>query len=128
MAKACALEWDVLRTMLRAAVEDSVVSDWFCSVIPLTDVHPPVNAWPDVLDLIADSFADNVCATTRHRDRKSAPSWQDLATDTQVAVWVDVLLHDLWTNDEDDHRPTMPDHVLRQLHAAIQWTRTTSDE
>lgn len=128
MAKASALEWDGLRTMLRAAVEDPVVSDWFCGVIPLTDVHPPVNAWPDVLDLIADSFADNVCATTRRRDRKSATSWQDLATETQVAVWVDVLLHDLWTDDKDDPRPTMPDLALRHLHDAIQHTRTAPDQ
>lgn len=124
VAKASALEWGSLRAVLRSAVDDPVVSDWFSSVIPLNDVHPPVNAWPEVLDLIADTFADNVCATTRRRDHKSATSWHALATETRVSVWVDVLLQDLWTNSEDDPRPAMPDHVLRHLRAAIQRTRT----
>lgn len=128
MSSASAVDWDNLRSMLRSAIDDPSVSDWFSSVIPLTDVHPPVTAWSDVLDLIADTFADDVCATTSRRDRKGATSWQDLATTTRVASWVDVLLHDLWSNDEDDPRPTMPGHVLRQLHAAIQRTRTTPDE
>lgn len=128
MAKAPALEWDDLRAILRSAVDDPVVSDWFSSVIPVIDVHPPVRGWPEVLELIADSFADNVYATTRRRDLKGATSWHALATDAKVAVWVDVLLHDLWTNDEDDPRPTMPDHVLRHLRAAIQQTRTAPDE
>ncbi|HWC21260.1 MAG TPA: hypothetical protein VG502_03075 [Flexivirga sp.] len=89
----------------------------------MTDVHPPVSSWSQVLDLIADTFADNVYATTRRRDRKGATSWHVLATDAQVTVWVDVLLGDLWTDDEDDPRPTMPDDVIRHLHAAIQRTR-----
>lgn len=118
-----ALEWTDLRGILRTAVDDPVVSDWFSSVIPMTDVHPPVSSWSQVLDLIADTFADNVYATTRRRDRKGATSWHVLATDAQVTVWVDVLLGDLWTDDEDDPRPTMPDDVIRHLHAAIQRTR-----
>lgn len=119
MAMASGLDWDSLRTVLRSAVDDPVVSNWFSSVIPPTDVHPPVNAWSDVLDLIADSFADTVYATTCRRDRQSATSWQDLAAYSKVVTWADALLHDLWANSEDDPRPTLPAPVLRRLHAAI---------
>lgn len=122
-----AVDWDELRAILRTAIEDPVVSDWFSSLIDLADVHPPVNSWPDVLNLIADSFTDNAYAVTRRRDRKAATSWQALATDAQVAAWVDALLHDLWLNTEDDPRPTMPADVHARLRVAIQQTSDPVD-